>query len=314
MRQIFFYLLLTIFFIIVSTPTYSQGCSDAGFCTMGAMQPDQVYSKKKRIKLRSIGFSQYRGTTTLSPVIWVSTVDATFAVKRKNSFQLKLPFQAVKGTLGSNAGIGDLSLSLTRNLINTKKFSINGSIGTKIPTNNGNSEIDGAPAHAYYQTSLGTNDLIVGASLISKKWLFAVGYQQALTRNESQFTWGQTFAVSDADSSYIEKYELGRNLKRGIDVMLRVERSFRYSNFNFFVAALPIVRITKDKITTKEGNRSKLDGTTGMALSALIGGTYHFNTNSSVKFVYGHKITDREVNPDGLTRDNVMSLSYYYNF
>ena len=89
---------------------------------MGAMQPDQVYSKKQSIKLRSIGFSQYRGKTILTPVIWVSTVDATIAFKQKYSLQAKVPFQAIKGTLGSNSGIGDISLSLSKTVIEAKKF------------------------------------------------------------------------------------------------------------------------------------------------------------------------------------------------
>ena len=137
----------------------------------------------------------------------------------------------------------------------------------------------------------------------------------ALNENKSQFQWGDWFGETDRGDYYIRKYDVGRNLKRGIDVMLRVERNFRYSNFNFFVAALPIIRLTKDEIFNPAlDRRVKLDGTTGMALSALTGGTYQFNINSSIKFVYGLKITDREVNPDGLTRANVMSLSYYYHF
>ena len=144
----------------------------------------------------------------------------------------------------------------------------------------------------------------------------ALGYQQALTSNKNQFTWGDWSPVyKDGNGvGYVEKYDVGRNLKRGIDLMLRVERSFRFSNFNFFVAALPIVRVTKDEADNANGERIKIDNTTGMALSGLLGGTYFFNVNSSIKFVYGKKITDREVNPDGLTRDDVLSLSYYYNF
>lgn len=308
------FFLLSIFSFI-SFFSFGQGCSDAGFCTMGAMQPDQVYSQKREIKLRSVGISQYRGKTTLSPVIYVTTVDATVAIKTKNSIQLKVPFQAISGDLGSNRGIGDISLSFSRTLFTAKKFNINGSLGTKIPTNNGNSEVDGRVAHSYYQTSLGTYDLIFGASLISKKWLFALGYQQALNENKNQFGWGPWFGATDRSDDYVRQYDVGRNLKRGIDIMFRAERNFRYSNFNFFIAALPIVRVTKDEIfSPTEGRRVKLDGTTGMALSALTGGSYYFNVNSSIKLVYGYKITDRKVNPDGLTRDNVLSLSYYYHF
>src|SRR5690349_22543853 len=83
----------------------SQGCSDAGFCTMGAMKPDQPFNKNIPIKLRSMELSFYRGTTTLSPVIYVGTLDMSFSiVDEKTSVQVKLPYQAVKGNLGSTSG------------------------------------------------------------------------------------------------------------------------------------------------------------------------------------------------------------------
>ncbi|MFN8890139.1 MAG: hypothetical protein ACK5WF_21960 [Cyclobacteriaceae bacterium] len=61
----------SLFFILNITLSYSQGCSDAGFCTMGAMKPDQPYNKKIQLKLRSMEVSFYRGTTTLA---WALTM------------------------------------------------------------------------------------------------------------------------------------------------------------------------------------------------------------------------------------------------
>ena len=82
---------------LATTFVFSQGCSDAGFCTMGAMRPDQAYSKKINFKLRAIELSQYRGKSTLTPVIHVTNLDFTFAINEKNSFQLKFPYQTVSG-------------------------------------------------------------------------------------------------------------------------------------------------------------------------------------------------------------------------
>lgn len=59
----------------LSLTAAAQGCSDAGFCTMGAMKPDQPFNKKVEFKLRSMEFSFYRGTTTTSPIIYVATAD-----------------------------------------------------------------------------------------------------------------------------------------------------------------------------------------------------------------------------------------------
>src|SRR5688572_25738450 len=184
------YFLLIFLFAFLSPPAFSQGCSDAGFCTMGAMKPDQPYNKKIELKLRSMEVSFYRGTTTLTPVVYVATADMNFSLNSKTSFQLKVPFQAVTGSLGKTSGLGDISLCFTRNIFTSEKFDVNLSLGGKIPSNNSDKENDeGNPLPMYYQTSLGTYDFITGISLVSRKWLFATGVQYAFNENGNQFLW-----------------------------------------------------------------------------------------------------------------------------
>src|SRR5688572_16976718 len=77
----------------------AQGCSDAGFCTMGAMKPDQPFNKKLELKLRSMELSFYRGTTTMTPIIYVATADMNFSLNSKSTVQVKLPYQAITGRL-----------------------------------------------------------------------------------------------------------------------------------------------------------------------------------------------------------------------
>lgn len=298
----------------------AQGCSDAGFCTMGAMKPDQNYSKRIAIKLRSVELNYYKGTSLLTPVIHAMTVDFTLGINDYSSFQVKLPYQWITGNLGDNAGLGDISLSYTRLLKATDDWNINGTLGAKIPTNDANATVNNentggmdSPIHMYYQTSLGSYDAIAGVSAISNEWLFATGIQIALTENNNQFAWSGF--PNYPDQEYLEKYNRGPELKRGIDVMLRVERNWRFTNFNFSLGALPIWRITKDEsIIPGTNERAKLDGTTGMALSVLASFGYHFDVNNSVKIIQGIKITDRDFNPDGLTRNDVLSISYIYKF
>ncbi len=307
--------------------TFGQGCSDAGFCTMGAMRPSQIYTKQINFKLRSAEVSFGRGKTTLTPVIKVATVDLNFGINEKTSFQLKLPYYWVDGNLGSTSGLSDISYSFTRNVYTTEKFHINATLGGKIPSNDGNldKEVEsqfttpGLPNGTsvdlpmYYQTSLGSYDIVAGASYISQKWMFATGIQIALTENKNDFRWGQWSEYPSQD--YLRDYDLANNLKRGTDIMLRIERAFHFSNVDIRLGMLPIYRITKDEILDINTNeRRKLDNTTGLALTALLNVAYHFNTNHSITALYGHKITDREINPDGLTRHNVASVSYVVRF
>lgn len=311
---------ITLLLLLASLWGFGQGCSDAGFCTMGAMKPDQTYNKRIDIKLRSLEINYYRGTSTLSAVIYATTIDFNIGINDYSSFQIKVPYQWAKGNLGRNGGLSDISLSYTRNLKTTEKWNINGTLGAKIPSGDANKTISNeftdnqeVPLHMYYQNSLGSYDAIAGISAISGKWLIATGVQIALTENGNQFVWPDF--PSYPDPEYLMDHDIGRNLKRGIDVMLRVERNWRFTNFNFSLGALPIWRVTKDEaIPAMETERRKMEGTTGLALSVLGSFGYQFDVNNSIKIIRGIKLTDRDVNPDGLTRDDVWSVSYVYQF
>jgi hypothetical protein len=308
------YFLFSAGLVMCAIASYAQGCSDAGFCTMGALKPDQPFNKKVELRLRSMELSFYRGTTPLTPKIYVATADMTFSLGAKNSFQLKLPYYAVKGSLGETNGLGDVSLCVTRNIKTTEKFDVNLSVGTKIPTNNSDKKSDeGFPLPMYYQTSLGTYDLIVGISLISPKWLFATGVQHALNSNGNEFLW-KRWETSDHDQDYIRRYAPANKLRRGTDVMFRVERNFRFSRLNFSVGLLPIYRINNDEIVNGAGNTVKAEGAKGLACSGIGTIGYHFNVRSGIKLLFGSKIVQRDHNPDGLTREIVSSVSYFYRF
>lgn len=304
---------LTLFF----QESFAQGCSDAGFCTMGAMKPDQPFNKKLQVRLRSMELSFYRGTTTATPIIYVANADISFSLNSRNSFQVKLPYQtAQSGSLDQTGGLGDISLCLTRSLFNSERFDVNLSFGAKIPSNNSDIKADGRwegkPLPMYYQTSLGTYDAISGISVLTKNWLFATGIQIPLNRNNNQFLWSEWLDYTDPN--YIKKYSPARELKRGIDVMLRAERNFRFSQFNFSAGLLPIYRITNDEITDVNGNRIKPKGARGLAMSGIVTAGYSLNVKNSVRLLVGHKIIQRDNNPDGLTRELVTTISYNYRF
>lgn len=311
---------LVIVFIFCSLSAYSQGCSDAGFCTMGAMRPDQNYNKKVNLKLRSVEYNFYRGKTTTTPIVYAHTIEFNASVNDLSTFQIKIPYMHVSGNLGNNHGIGDISLSFTKSLKPLNGWNLSGTLGVKIPTNNSNRNFNSentanldAPLPMYYQVSLGSFDLVAGASLLKSDWLLATGIQMALTENNNRFSIGDWSAYPS--QGYLKNYDEGRDLKRGTDIMFRIERNFRYVNYNFSIGLLPIYRITKDEVFLPDQNeRVKLPGTTGLALSALVSFGYSLDIQNKLKLIYGYKLLDREVNPDGLTRDNVLSISYIYKF
>lgn len=296
----------------------SQGCSDAGFCTMGAMKPSQDFNKNIPIKLRSITLGLYEGQSNTSAIIRAGLVDFGLTLGREYDLQIKVPYMHINGNFGSTSGIGDISLSLTKNLFTNPQYDILGTLGAKIPTNKSDLTVPnrGMVLPMYYQTSLGTYDFIAGASFINREWLVSFGYQQPIIhQNENTFeatvdSWGWYEGGMD----YVREHDEARHLKRGTDIMMRFERNFRMSRLSFNVGLLPIYRITKDQALNDNDEYVKLEGTTGLALSALFGVNYKFNVLSGINLIYGQRITDRDYNPDGLTRKHVISLNYTYNF
>jgi hypothetical protein len=307
-----FRLLLPLLLIGLSLPAHAQGCSDAGFCTMGAMRPDQPFHRNNKFHLSAMEISFYRGTTTLSPVVYVATADLNFSINARNSVQLKLPYQWVSGRLAETEGVGDWSLCYTHNLLRTDRFDLSYSVGAKIPTNASDKSVNQLPLPMYYQTSLGTHDLVGGLSLLSRKWLFATGIQAPFGKNGNRFVWSAWDGTEE--EAYVDRYHQARDLRRGIDIMLRVERNFRLSRWNFSAGLLPIYRISRDAFTNSRGQRVVARETTGLALSGIVTAGYSFNVKSSVRLLLGHKIMLRPLNPDGLTREFVSSVSYVYRF
>jgi hypothetical protein len=316
--------LLLLSFSLIRFFSFSQGCSDAGFCTMGAMKPDQLYNKKIKIKLRSIEFSQYYGLTHFNNHIFVSTLETNIGIGKKYVAQLKVPYQVSSGHLGTFKSLSDISVSLTRNVISTDAFDVNFTVGTKIPSNNGDKQqLDGFSLPMYYQTSLGTYDIVFGASVISRKWLFAIGYQEALNKNQNGFWWGEWRQNRPQDTTYILRYAQSNNLQRGKDIMLRIERNFRLSRFNASIGLLPIYRLTKDVVSIPSlvnpddpslNTIKKSDGSNGLALSGIYTLGYNFNVRSGIKLLVGNRFIQRDKNPDGLSREFVCSFTYIYRF
>lgn len=325
-----------------------QGCSDAGFCTMGAMRPNQAYSSKLKLILKSVEISQYYGLTSFYLKVIAYNTDINIGVSRRFSIQAKLPYQFVQGFLANTQGLGDVSLSTTFNAYASESLQINVSLGAKIPTNDANlkaetklksnGQVVSAPLPMYYQTSLGSYDAIAGISMISRKWLYAVGYQQALTSNGNDFLWGRWNKTED--SAVAAQYPISKQLRRGTDVMARIEHNMRFTNWNIYAGLLAIFRITNDRIITPSGTtyevktkdymlgEEKLPFVTGnMALSLLIGGGYRFTTKSGIKAMIGYRLVDRasleifggkekmfHKNPDGLSRMLVTNVGYEYRF
>ncbi len=294
---------------------WAQGCSSAGFCTMGALKADQKFSAQKRLKLNYIEVNQLIATSGFGETINATTLDVALTLGTKNSFQIRLPYVWVNGPLANTEGFGDVYLTYTRSLIKEKDYQLNASLGTKIPRFTTNlTTPEGLPLPMYYSPSLGTYDLIAGVSFINKKWLLGIGYQQVVSGNpiDNQFNpqaWEGTPLAEQA-----ARYDASMNLERGADIMLRIERNIRRGRYNFFVGAMPVYRITADRMTDAEGREIAIDSPTGLAITGIVGGGYRFNAHSSLKLFYGRRLSKKPYNGDGLMKEDVGTIAYEFRF
>jgi hypothetical protein len=313
--------ILLICLLIVSKICMAQGCSDAGFCTMGAMRPNQKFSDKLNLKIRTIEYTSYAGVTDFKfmnskiyDYFLSQIIDANIGLSNKSTIQIKLPLNTTIGNIANVTGLSDLSISGTTNILTNRKWVGNATIGFKIPLGKPNySAHDGKPLPMYYQPTLGTYDIITGLSMSSSKWLIATGLQSPLTYNKNEFIWAPWNKTSD--SAKINVYPRSNALKRGYDIMLRVERNFRFSKWNSYIGLLPIYRLKKDEFLNPKSNQYEpVEGSSGLAMTLLIGGGYKITVHSGLKILIGTRVVKRKTNADGLSRLAVTSISYEYTF
>jgi len=148
--------------------------------------------------------------------------------------------------------------------------------------------------------------------------LLATGIQVPLNQNGNKFDWHRWVDDDPNELAYVQRYPNSTDLKRGTDIMLRVERNFRLNRINFSVGLLPIYRITADRITNFQNDRTSFDAkgneARGLAMSWITTAGYNFNVRSGIRILIGHKITQRQFSPDGLTREFVSSITYIHRF
>ncbi|TAH26618.1 MAG: hypothetical protein EAZ07_03955 [Cytophagales bacterium] len=321
--------------MIFNSNILAQGCSDAGFCTMGAMRPNQNNHLFKKINLRSIEITHYFGfnnvrkgdsfTNKVNDYFQSLIIDANIGVGAKNSVQLKLPYNLTYGVMANTSGIGDISYGFTRNLIEKQHLQIGATVGGKIPLGNSNVKEGDKPLPMYYQPGLGTWDFISGLGLNYKNFLFTTGVQLPLNANNNTFLWKPWNKESAQDSIDANNYQRTNRFRRGTDVMLRIEYNLRFASWNIHTGLLNIYRINKDQfMNPAKGNKyESIPYSNGLVSSWIVGGGYRFSVKSQIKLVFAFRLNDRDAyakdadkapNPDGLKRFFVNTITYEYRF
>ncbi len=96
--------------------------------------------------------------------------------------------------------------------------------------------------------------------------------------------------------------------------MFRAERNFRFSRLNFSIGALPIIRINRDEITAADGTRNDRTKRTAWPSPRWLPQATASMYAPEYACWWDTKIFNRDINPDGLTRELITTVSYFYRF
>ncbi|MBC8034727.1 MAG: hypothetical protein H7Y03_11310 [Chitinophagaceae bacterium] len=293
-----------VFFILLAT-TFAQGCSDAGFCSLGGLKGSKPFAV---IHLLSIGSGFGAGEEGTS--IIQSYLEYTYRHSDKWSFQTKLTSLYASGFLGKAFNLGDIYGLATYSLSNSKrnKWSLLG--GFKIPLTASNAKHKGRPLPMDYQSGVGTYDIIAGVNyLLNEEWEFSTGVQIPLININKN-----TFFPDEYEDIRATNFSPTNNFRRNADVLLRVGRAFNAgNNLTLKPSLLSIFHVGEDSYENRFGRRSSIDGSGGLTLNAGLNVTKSFSDGNQLELIVASPFIVREERPDGLTRSFVVNLQYSFS-
>jgi hypothetical protein len=293
-----------------SSLVYAQGCSDAGFCTIGSLNPSQEDSMKLGHK---ISFLFPLGIGDESVFVFTPAVQYDNQLSERWGIQVKVTANYADGNLGNAFGPSDLFLTGIYTIKSKRKWSTSITLGTKLPMNPSNLKSEGRSLPMQYQSSLGTIDLITGISISDNSWQFSIGWQQPLSgTNQNNFLPAYWQGTPEA-----EKYPPSNDFRRKGDVLLRTAYTITLKKkFSLTPGLLAIYHLEED--TYVDANISddqiSIAGSQGLTLNMTLAGLWTLSDRLALGFSAGTPLIFRDVRPDGLTRKIVFAPEIRWNF
>lgn len=300
--HLFFKFTLFILFLIKTGSAAGQGCSDAGFCTIGNLNQHRIDTIKHSQKLILL---LPGGIGDENVFVFTPGLQYENQLSRHWAVQVKLTANYATGNLGTASGPGDIFLSGTYLFKERKQWVTSVMLGTKLPLHSGNLKKDGKSLPMQYQSSLGTIDLISGFSVQNKYWQFSGGWQQPLSGiNRNNFL-PQYWNTNEAD-----KYPPSNDFNRKGDVLLRAAYTFHvHKKFTLTSGMLGIYHLSNDTYINANisNNPIAINGSRGTTLNATLAASWNVYDQVAIGFSAGTPLIYRDVRPDGLTRSIVVA-------
>lgn len=302
-------LLLSISGLFIYNSLSSQGCSDAGFCSLGILKTDnRVTAKKYSIAIGVNYGSGEQSTNTFNPYL-------EYAIRFNNrlSGQVKITSAYANGFLGSTFNVGDIFgfINYAAKTKNSNRLSLLS--GVKVPLSHSNDKNEeGKPLPLDYQSGIGTYDLIEGINYIMKeKWEINAGVQIPVIQKNKN-----TFFPDEYSDSRILDFAPTNNFRRKSDALLRLGYYFRFKESSISIKpnVLAIYHLGEDSYENRLGIREKIKGSDGLTMNAGLIANKQFKNDNDLELVIASPFIVREVRSDGLTRSLVVNIQYRLRF
>jgi hypothetical protein len=286
------------FCLFIAQFSKSQGCSDAGFCSIGSFKTSSKTGNNTFKNAFTLGSSIGKGDGAVSIVSPYLQYDRLLS----NNWQVqaKLTYNSASGNGFSASGLGDVFITGIKNwqYKNEGKLSLNA--GFKVPLGSTDEKNNGQSLPLVYQPTLGTLDAVVGASYLIKGFNFSAGLQVPLSGNNNN----SFFATAIPP---FNSYSNTNKFNRKPDALLKATKDFTVgSGFTLNVGALAIYHIANDTYVDAGNKTVTINKSQGLTLNLTAGAEYKATKRLSFSLLAGKPFVSRSVRPDGLTRSWVV--------
>lgn len=290
-------------------PLFGQGCSDAGFCTIGNLsqrRADSATHQQKIMLLLPAGAGD-EGVFVFAPGIQYE-----YRFSKKWEMQAKVTANYARGNLGTAIGLGDFFLSGTRAFGLAKGWNVSATLGTKLPLNPGNLKENDRSLPMQYQSSLGTVDAVAGFSVSNRNWQVAAGFQQPLTGINCNTFLPEYWTDKDAG-----RYPPSNDFKRQGDVLLRTVYTFSLKQkLAVNAGLLALYHLGEDTYINANVSDDpvSIKGSEGLTLNVTLATSWVISASLSIGVSAGAPLVYRDVRPDGLTRSLTIAPEIRWSF
>lgn len=300
--------LIIIFASVPFAEAAAQGCSDAGFCSLGNLRTqknDSLNVNKQKLGLFLPYGAGDDGVHVITPGIeYFNQLTTQWAI------QAKLTANYATGSLGTAWGFGDLFISTTSTLKSKSNWVTSIMIAAKFPLRKSDLSTDGQPLPMQYQSSLGTVDAITGLTVHNAHWQFSAGWQQPLTGGNTNSFLPAYWNTPDA-----QHYPPSKKLTRRGDILLKSTYTvIPVKKFSLNAGLLGVYHLGEDQYTDQNNSTLSIQGSGGLTLNATLACWWQFSDSLVVGFTAGSPLIVREVRPDGLTRSFTLAPEIILKF